>query len=102
MDSLKFFAVVSYKTDSLSSFPDVVLNGLYPDSNTALKRQLEICGGKHKPSGAGNNSVYGLNGVISWIKEVSIGDLENWNVRSPDKTIYQENLKMTTSVRSNA
>ena len=52
---------------------------------------MSICGGKHKPSGAGNNSVYGVNGVVSWIKQVSVGDLENWNIRSPDKVIYQEN-----------
>ena len=91
MDSLKFYVVVSYKSDALSSFPDVVINGMYPDLKSSIDRQLEICGGQHKPSGAGNNSVYGLNGVVSWIKQVSVGDLENWNVRSPDKVIYQEN-----------
>ena len=95
MDSLKFFAVVSYKSHSLSSFPDVVVNGIYPDLNSAIKRQLSISGGQHKPSGAGNNSVYGHNGVISWIKQVSIGDLDNWNVRSPDKVIYQEEKSVT-------
>jgi hypothetical protein len=91
MDSLKFYVVVSYKSDALSSFPDVVINGMYPDLKSSIDRQLEICGGQHKPSGAGNNSVYGVNGVVSWIKQVSVGDLENWNVRSPDKVIYQEN-----------
>lgn len=91
MDSLKFYVVVSYKSDALSSFPDVVINGMYPDLKSSIDRQLEICGGQHKPSGAGNNSVYGLNGVVSWIKQVTVGDLENWNVRSPDKVIYQEN-----------
>ena len=91
MDSLKFYVVVSYKSDALSSFPDVVINGMYPDLKSSIDRQLEICGGQHKPSGAGNNSVYGVNGVVSWIKQVSVGDLDNWNVRSPDKVIYQEN-----------
>ena len=91
MDSLKFYVVVSYKSDALSSFPDVVINGMYPDLKSSIDRQLEICGGQHKPSGAGNNSVYGVNGVVSWIKQVTVGDLENWNVRSPDKVIYQEN-----------
>ena len=91
MDSLNFYVVVSYKSDALSSFPDVVINGMYPDLKSSLDRQLEICGGQHKPSGAGNNSVYGVNGVVSWIKQVTVGDLENWNVRSPDKVIYQEN-----------
>ena len=95
MDSLKFFVVVSYKTDSFSSFPDVVMNGMYPDLKSAIKRQLEVCGGQHKPSGAGNNSVYGVNGVVSWIKDVCVGDLDNWNVRSPDKVIYQENKSIT-------
>lgn len=95
MDSLKFYVVVSYKSDALSSFPDVVINGMYPDLKSSIDRQLEICGGQHKPSGAGNNSVYGLNGVVSWIKQVTVGDLENWNVRSPDKVIYQENKSVT-------
>ena len=95
MDSLKYYVVVSYKTDALSSFPDVVINGLYPFLNDALNRQIEICGGSHKPSGADNNSVYGVNGIVSWIKEVSVGDLENWNVRSPDKVFYQEKKKVS-------
>lgn len=100
MDSLKFYVVVSYKSDALSSFPDVVINGMYPDLKSSIDRQLEICGGQHKPSGAGNNSVYGVNGVVSWIKQVSVGDLENWNVRSPDKVIYQENKNVVA--KSNA
>jgi len=100
MDSLKFYVVVSYKSDALSSFPDVVINGMYPDLKSSIDRQLEICGGQHKPSGAGNNSVYGLNGVVSWIKQVSVGDLDNWNVRSPDKVIYQENKNVVA--KSNA
>jgi len=100
MDSLKFYVVVSYKSDALSSFPDVVINGMYPDLKSSIDRQLEICGGQHKPSGAGNNSVYGLNGVVSWIKQVTVGDLENWNVRSPDKVIYQENKSVVA--KSNA
>ena len=100
MDSLKFYVVVSYKTDALSSFPDVVVNGMYPDLKSSLDRQLAICGGQHKPSGADNNSVYGVNGVVSWIKQVSVGDLENWNVRSPDKVIYQENKSVVA--KSNA
>ena len=95
MDSLKFYVVVSYKSDALSSFPDVVINGMYPDLKSSIDRQLEICGGQYKPSGAGNNSVYGSNGVVSWIKQVTVGDLENWNVRSPDKVIYQENKSVT-------
>ena len=100
MDSLKFYVVVSYKSDALSSFPDVVINGMYPDLKSSIDRQLEICGGQHKPSGAGNNSVYGVNGVVSWIKQVTVGDLENWNVRSPDKVIYQENKNVVA--KSNA
>ena len=100
MDSLKFYVVVSYKSDALSSFPDVVINGMYPDLKSSIDRQLEICGGQHKPSGAGNNSVYGVNGVVSWIKQVTVGDLENWNVRSPDKVIYQENKSVVA--KSNA
>lgn len=100
MDSLKFYVVVSYKSDALSSFPDVVINGMYPDLKSSIDRQLEICGGQHKPSGAGNNSVYGVNGVVSWIKQVSVGDLDNWNVRSPDKVIYQENKNVVA--KSNA
>ena len=40
MDSLKFFVVVSYKTDSFSSFPDVVMNGMYPDLKSAIKRPV--------------------------------------------------------------
>lgn len=100
MDSLNFYVVVSYKTDSLSSFPDVVINGMYPDLKSSLDRQLEICGGQHKPSGAGNNSVNGVNGVVSWIKKVTVGDLENWNVRSPDKVVYQENKSVIAKSNS--
>jgi len=92
MDSLNFFVVVSYKTDSYSSFPDVVVNGMYPNISSALERQLDICGGQHKPSGADNNSVYGSNGMVSWIKKLSIGHLNNWNVRSPDRIIYQDKV----------
>ena len=36
-----------------------------------------------------------INCVISWIKDVCIRDLDNWNVRSPDKVIYQENKSIT-------
>ncbi len=61
----------------------VRMNGIYKDSQSATIRQMEICNGiqcvNYYP-----NSIIGNNGMISWIKKVQLGDLEQYDVYVPD------------------
>ena len=77
------FMVVSYKSDTFGPVT-VLINGVYNTLEEAKKRQLEICGGRTTPTFSDNNSVQGRNSVISWIKNIPIGDLNNLDIYMPD------------------
>ena len=78
-----FYIVVSY-TPQYGKSAKVFMNGIYIDERKANARQHEICGGNCRPTGLGNNSVYGINGNISWIKTVEEGDLNLVDIYAPD------------------
>lgn len=62
----------------------VIMNGIYEKLEYAEQRQQDICGGSVVPTCLGNNSMYGVNGRITWIKTVKIGDLQNIDIYTPD------------------
>ena len=80
---ITMFMVVSYKSDTFNP-AKVLINGIYNTLEEAKKRQLEICGGRTSPTFGDNNSVQGRHGVISWIKNMPTGDLDNVDVYMPD------------------
>jgi hypothetical protein len=78
------YAVVSYDPMETQNSPAKVrMNGLYKSHEDALNRQKKICGDDVIPTFLESKSVVGRNGVISWIKEIPIGDFENLNVYAP-------------------
>lgn len=76
------YIVVSYQP-VLCKKATVLINGIYNNYEEADKIQTEICKGKI-PTNLGNNSMYGKNGRISWIKKVKLGELNNIDIYSPD------------------
>lgn len=78
------YAVVSYNTiDSCTQKAKVRMNGLYINIEDAKSRQEIICGGMTTPSLLNSKCVHGINGMISWIKEIPIGDLDLYDVNVP-------------------
>lgn len=78
-----YYIVVSY-TPQECQRAKVYINGIYRNHQEAVKRQHEICGGNYRLSNLANNSVYGINGVISWMKTVEEGDLNTLDIYAPD------------------
>ena len=78
------YIVVSY--DSLNCFQGakVVINGIYDDMGTAIARQLFISEGEMNPVYPKSRCMLGLNGIISWIKEFELGDLNCIDIKRPD------------------
>jgi hypothetical protein len=78
-----FYIVVSY-TPQYGKSAKVLIHGIYNTNDHALTRQKDICGGECESTNLGNNSVYGINGNISWIKTVDEGDLNQVDIYAPD------------------
>ena len=61
----------------------VLVDGIYDTLEKAQYRQHHICNGVI-PSQLNNNSMYGMNGKVSWIKKVALGDMNRVDIYSPD------------------
>ena len=70
------YLVISYRT--YQSPANIVINGIYNTYEEADNRQLEICSGKRKP--CSDKCVYGYGQICSWIKEINVGDLNNFTL----------------------
>ena len=68
----------------LCEYAHVLIDGIYTTIEEAEQRQIYICGGSIEPTRLGNNSMYGANGRITWIKKVHSGDLQSLDIYSPD------------------
>jgi len=79
----KRYFVMGYKRTY--NYPTVNMLGMYSNIEDAEKRQLELCGGKKRPTFSSNDSVYGANGFCSWIHEVTEGDASPMNFNQPSR-----------------
>lgn len=78
------YAVVSYNEfDCCNQAAKVRINGLYLNIEDAHVRQEKICGGITTPSLLNSKCVNGVNGIITWIKEIPIGDLDRFDIYVP-------------------
>ena len=80
---MHLFIVVSYMPE-LGQYAHVLIDGIYNTQEEAVERQLCICDGDLVSTRLGNNSMYGANGRITWIKKILIGDLQKLDIHSPD------------------
>jgi hypothetical protein len=78
------FYIVVYSTPQYGKSAKVLINGIYNTNDDALTRQKEICGGGCESANLGNNNVYGINCMISWMKTVEEGDLNELEIYAPD------------------
>lgn len=77
-----FYIVVSYRPVPGRS-AKVLIDGIYDDIDKANARQHQVCNGV-LPTSLNNNSMYGRNGKVSWIKKVPQGDLPQLDIYTPD------------------
>lgn len=78
------YMVVSYNSIScMNQKANVKINGIYSSIEEAHERQKNICGGSLVPNLCNSNCMEGINGTITWIKNLSIGDLDNVDIYSP-------------------
>ena len=79
---MNIYIVVSYIPFTGKS-AKVMVDGIYDTLEKAQSRQHHICNGVI-PSQLNNNSMYGMNGKVSWIKKVSLGDMNRVDIYTPD------------------
>jgi hypothetical protein len=80
------YIVVSYNSLHCFQGAKVVVNGIYDDLNTAIARQFFISDDELSPVYPKSKCMLGKNGIISWIKEVDMGDLDCIDIKRPDST----------------
>ena len=87
MYNTHMYMVVSY-VPIFGEFAKVLMNGIYTTMEEAVERQTQICGGSIEPMRhLRNNSMYGENGRITWIKTITMGDLQQIDIYSPDPMV---------------
>lgn len=79
---MNIYIVVSYIPVTGRS-AKVLIDGIYDTFEKAQTRQHHVCNGV-LPSQFNNNSMYGMNGKVSWIKKVALGDLNRVDIYTPD------------------
>ena len=77
------FLVISYNSMNIGTAAHVVINGLYTTEEEARQRQFHICGEYMAPVFEGSVCMLGVNGVISWIKEIPLGDTDRFDIKQP-------------------
>ena len=80
---MDLYIVASY-IPCIGQHARVFMDGIYNTFEDAEQRQRDICGGSIVSTQLGNNSMYGGNGRITWMKKVKIGDLQKLDIYSPD------------------
>ena len=80
---MDLYIVASY-IPCIGQHARVYMDGIYNTFEDAEQRQRDICGGSIVSTQLGNNSMYGGNGRITWMKKVKIGDLQKLDIYSPD------------------
>ena len=78
------YMVISYDSYHCVQGEKVVINGIYDDRETAVARQYSISNYVIAPVYPKSKCMLGNNGIISWIKEVEIGDLNCLDIKKPD------------------
>ena len=78
------FLVISYDSHNCFQGAKVVINGIYDDKANAIARQLLISNNDITPVYPKSKCMLGPNGIISWIKEVELGDLNCMDIKKPD------------------
>lgn len=69
------YIVVSYNTFDNYNGAKVFVNGIYSSESEAQERQRFLCGGTTLPLLCNDACVGGNNGIISWIREIEMGDM---------------------------
>ena len=77
------FLVLSYNSTHLGTKANVVINGLYATKNEATQRQIVISGDHMKPVFEGSKCMIGTNNIVSWIREIPLGDTDHFDVKQP-------------------
>lgn len=80
---MDLYIVASY-VPCIGQHARVYMDGIYNTFEDAEQRQRDICGGSIVSTQLGNNSMYGGNGRITWMKKVNFGDLQKLDIYSPD------------------
>ena len=80
---MDLYIVASY-IPCIGQHARVFMDGIYDNIEEAEQRQRDICGGSIVSTYLGNNSMYGGNGRITWLKKVKFGDLQKLDIYSPD------------------
>ena len=81
---MDLYMVVSYHPmENTERGANVLVNGIYEKKELAVSRQKVLCGGDITPTFSNNNSVVGANGLISWIKQIHLGDF-TVDIKCPD------------------
>jgi len=78
------FVVISYDSHNCFQGAKVVINGIYDDMANATARQYVISNNVVTPVYPKSKCMLGNNGIISWIKEVEMGDLNCIDIKKPD------------------
>ena len=78
------FVVISYDSHNCFQGAKVVINGIYDDMANATTRQYVISNNVVTPVYPKSKCMLGNNGIISWIKEVEMGDLNCIDIKKPD------------------
>jgi hypothetical protein len=80
---MDLYIVASY-VPCIGQHARVYMDGIYNTFEDAEQRQRNICGGSVVSTNLGNNSMYGGNRRITWMKKVKFGDLQKLDIYSPD------------------
>lgn len=78
------YMVISYNSLHCFQGAKVVINGIYDIKEQAVARQYFISNFVITPVYPKSKCMLGNNGIISWIKEVEIGDLNCMDIKKPD------------------